>query len=89
MLEFDESTWSYIDTLLPQDENVKKYVLKDFIWFINLPRKERNIIEIINEYAQHLEKKANARFSVYSGEIESFRQIDIISIKENLLKKYK
>lgn len=89
MLVFGESAWSYIDTLLPNVEIVKKYVLKDFIWFINLPRKERNNFELINEYAQHLEKKANARFSVYPGELESFRHIDIISIKENLLKKYK
>lgn len=89
MVEFDESAWSYIDTLLPKNEIVKKYVLRDFIWFINLPRKDRTNIALINEYAHHLEKKANARFSAYPGETESFRLIDIYSIKENLLKKYK
>ena len=88
-MEFNESAWTIIDLILPDDVQVRKYVLNDLIWFFNKPRKKKDTAVLIEEYIHHLELKASSKHFVKSEEIECFQRVDIDKIKNELIKQYK
>jgi len=84
-LSFNESIWCYIEQLLPDDENVRRIVLEDFMWFSKRPIKYKDDRQMIESYAHHLELKANPILKKYNGYSEVFKRIDIKKFKEHLL----
>lgn len=86
---FGKEAWSDIDSLLPNNEEVKRYVLSDFMWFISKPRNKNTNYSLITEYAHHLRLKANPKFIINIKEVESFKSINIDKIIKKLLSVYK
>ena len=87
-LIFDESSWSYIEKLLPNDEMVREVVLNDFIWFVQRPANYKSNQHMIDAYAHHLELKKNPIIKNSSSNIQCFRSLDVDMIKMILIGKY-
>lgn len=87
-LLFDESAWCYIEQLLPDDVNVKKIVLEDFIWFQKRPMKFKNDRQMVEAYAHYLELKANPILEAITHHSSIYRNVDIEKIKKCLLETF-
>ena len=81
---FNETSWNFIEELLPNDEKIKLAVLQDFMWFFSRPKKYKNNQQVIDDYIRHLELKSNQRINRYPNETNAFKSIDITVIKLRL-----
>ena len=87
-LDFDETAWSIIAQLLPDDEMVKRVVLDDFMWFINRSSNSKNNRRLIDAYIHHLELKANPAVSNYASHSCFYKNIDLERLRKFLLETY-
>lgn len=88
MMHFDESSWGDIVALLPDNEEIKRVILDDFIWFIERPKRYKNVNQKIDDYIRHIELKTVSIIGVTNNNSATFRQIDIELIKSCLKSKY-
>ena len=82
---FDESAWSRIEGILPDDEIVRRIVLEDFMWFVGRPKKYKNNVQKAEDYIRHLRLKVNANFTPLTKNAEAFKSIDIDRIESILM----
>ena len=83
-LIFDESSWTYIEQLLPNDEMVKRAVLDDFIWFVNRPVKYKCNRQKIEAYIRHLKLKSDSNYKNIKCQSDVFKAIDLDELKMKL-----
>ena len=84
---FDESAWSIIVDNLPDDEDIRRVVLDDFMWFVYRPRKYKNSLQKIEDYIRHLKLKSNVSFMSLPSNAELFKNINIEKLESELRKK--
>ncbi len=82
---FDESTWTIIEELLPNDETVRRVALDDFMWFIGRSKKYKNNFQKAEDYIRHLKLKANANVASLANKTIVFKSIDIDRIESQLI----
>lgn len=82
---FDESTWQEISYLIPDDYNIKKALLDDFIWFMSKSFKYKSNKNKIDSYINHLYMKANPKFHLQNDNSMYFKKIDIELLRERLV----
>lgn len=87
-ISFDESAWCYIEQLLPDDVNVRKIVLEDFIWFHKRLMKYKNDRQKIEAYARHLKLKANPILDRMTQFSCIYKTIDVEKIERHLLESF-
>jgi len=87
-LVFNDTSWHYIEQLLPNDENIKLAVLQDFMWFFNRNIKYKSNQRTIDDYIRHLELKANPKVNRMSDIENAFKKVDVKGIKSQLLNIY-
>lgn len=85
---FDESAWTVIELLLPDDTTVRGLVLEDFLWFMKRNKKYKSNKEKVEDYIRHLQLKANPVFDVRPYESQMFKRVDIKSVKEVLVRQF-
>ncbi len=86
---FDESLWSEIAKLLPDDESIKRDVLNDFLWFLENKKEGSGKKSLEKQYIHHLTIKKCSKFSGMRKNIASFTFVNIDAIKEMLEKRSK
>lgn len=86
---FNESAWTIIENLLPDDVFLKGVVLEDFMWFMGRSKKFKNSKEKIKAYIRHLELKAKPAFDVRPNQTMCFKSINIERVKEELHNQFK
>ena len=84
MIRFNESSWTYIEALLPEQEDIKKAVLNDFIWFMNRPIKYKDDASKIDDYVHYLELKKESPFKSRSGVVNKYEHVNISNIESEL-----
>lgn len=88
MIRFNEDAWCYIETNLPELENVKRVVLNDFIWFMKRPVKYKDDTAKIKAYIHHLCLKKENTINIHHMEDNLFLNIDISKIESELFAIY-
>ena len=86
---FNETSWSFIEELLPDDEKIKLAVLHDFMWFFSRSKKYKNNQQVIDDYIRHLELKSNLDFDNIANHTDAFKKIDIMLLKQRLKDYYR
>ena len=85
---FDERVWGNIVALLPDNEEIKRVILDDFIWFIERPKRYNNVNQKVDDYIRHLRLKTISNNGIIQNNSAIFRQIDIESIESYLKSNY-
>lgn len=85
---FDERVWGNIVALLPDNEEIKRVILDDFIWFIERPKRYNNVNQKVDDYIRHLRLKTISNNGITQNNSAIFRQIDIESIESYLKSNY-
>lgn len=88
MIRFNEDAWCFIETHLPELENVKKAVLSDFIWFMKRPVKYKDDVIKIKDYIHHLHLKRENTININHVDENLFLNIDISKIESELFAIY-
>lgn len=88
MIRFNENAWGYIESHLPEQENVKRAVLNDFIWFMKRPVKYKDDATKIKDYIHHLHLKRENTLNIHHWEENLFIDIDILKIESELFAIY-
>ena len=83
-ISFNESSWEWIELLLPDDTEVKKTFLEDFMWFMSRPKKYKNNKEKVEDYVRHLILKKDSAVGIYYNN-SAFKSIQIELVKDNLI----
>ena len=81
---FDESSWSLIEPLLPDDASIKEIILVDFMWFMGRPKKYKYFENKVEDYMHHLFLKANPKYNVNSRVTSAFKAIDVDGVRKAL-----
>lgn len=85
MMGFDESAWDVIESQLPNDEYIKREVLKDFIWNMKRPSRYSNDKDIIEDYIRHLRLRGSRAILGNQNIDELFKRLDLVGIKNRLM----
>jgi hypothetical protein len=85
---FDERAWIDIEYLLPDNEETRRTILDDFIWFNGRPKKYKNVNKKVDDYIRHLKLKAASKISITHNLSEVFGEIDIESIESCLKSRF-
>ena len=88
MIRFNEDAWVYIEAHLPAQENVKRAVLSDFIWFMKRPIRYKNNAKKIMDYIHHLHLKRENTINIHHEDGNLFFNIDISKIEAELFAIY-
>lgn len=88
MIRFNENAWNYIEEYLPAQENVKRAVLSDFIWFMKRPVKYKDDATKIKDYIHHLHLKRENSINIHHVDENLFIDIDIPKIESELFAIY-
>lgn len=86
---FDESSWSKIEQLLPNDVMVRTAVLEDFMWFMGRSKKYKSTEEKIEDYFRHLQLKTNPKIKMKVDVAYQFRQLELVCMRVKLLKMFR
>ena len=81
MIKFNEDSWTIIEALLPEQEDIKKAVLNDFIWFMRRPIKYKDDASKIDDYIHHLHLKRNSPIKTNYRYNSIFKSINISMIE--------
>lgn len=84
MIKFNEDSWTIIEALLPELEDIRKAVLDDFIWFMRRPIKYKDDASKIDDYIRHLHLKRNPPIKTNHSYNSYFENINISMIKSKL-----
>lgn len=87
-MNFDESAWFLIESVLPDDEELKKAVLEDFIWFMNRPKKYKSDKDKIEDYVRHIELKGRNKIIISSINTVVFRKVNAADVLYTLKNTY-
>ena len=88
-ITFDESSWQVIEAILPDDEDVKRAILDDFMWFIGREKIYKSDAHKVDDYVHHLQLKQRAGIErVLRINSTTFNKIDIDMLKERLVEEY-
>lgn len=87
-ITFEESSWGVIEPLLPEDEDIKRTILDDFMWFMGQKKRYSNILQKVDDYVRHLKLKQRSFMHVLKIDSEVFKKIDIDLINEKLRSEY-
>ena len=82
---FDESAWTIIEPLLPDDIYVRGVVLEDFMWFMGRSKNYKSNKEKIDDYIHHLRLKANPIFERRRASSQIFKIINHETIEKLLI----
>ena len=85
MVKFNEDSWTIIEALLPEQEDIKRAVLNDFIWFMRRPIKYKDDASKIDDYIHHLHLKRNPPINTNHGCNNIFKNINILMIESKLI----
>lgn len=81
IVTFDESSWTIIEPLLPDDTSIRETVLEDIMWFMKRGKKYKNNKEKVEDYIRHLQLKANPLIDLRPDETRCFKCLDIERIR--------
>ena len=81
---FDESVWTILESLLPDDVTVRGVVLEDFLWFMKRSKKYKSNSEKVEGYIRHLKLKANPKYLTITNKSGVFRSLNLKEIEEYL-----
>lgn len=85
---FDETAWTKIALVLPDDEELRKAVLNDFIWFMGRRKSYKSNIQKVKDYINHLKLKQRLDLDVLKKDSNIFMLINIDLISEKLQSEY-
>ena len=88
MIRFNENAWGYIESHLPEQENVKRAVLNDFIWFMKRPVKYKDDASKIKDYIHHLHLKRENNMNIRHVVENLFLNVNISKIESELYDNY-
>ncbi len=86
--QFDETAWSMIEPVLPEDETVKRSGLDDFMWFMRRGKSYKSNVQKVKDYIHHLELKQRVDLDVLKKDSNIFMLINIDLISEKLQSEY-
>ncbi len=81
---FDESSWSLIEPLLPNDTSIKEIILVDFMWFMGRHKKYKSFENKVEDYMHHIFLKANPKYDVNPHVTRAFKTIDVDGVRKAL-----
>ena len=85
---FDESAWSKISLVLPDDEELKMVVLDVFMWFMGRGKSYKSNVQKVKDYIHHLELKQRLDLDVMKKDSNIFMLINIDLISKKLQSEY-
>ena len=85
-IPFSESAWSIIESTLPDDENVKRVILDDFLWFMNTSQKCNDNKYRIKDYIRHLQLRAIS--ANYISASKYFTLLNLDEIEQELISQF-
>lgn len=84
MINFNESSWNIIESLIPNQIIIRQVVLDDFIWFMNKTKKYKDDKQKIEEYIHHLSLRKRHLPGIIIKDGSCFKLIDISRIESEL-----
>lgn len=84
MINFNESSWTIIEPLLPSQIIIRQVVLDDFIWFMSKTKKYKDDKQKIEDYIHHLSLKKGLLSDTIIKDGSCFKLIDISRIESEL-----